>query len=49
MSASKADLYLSGLGSDIASPFFDNEDNLYLLMQSSGDIISINATTGQVS
>lgn len=44
----KASLFLSGIGSDICSPFFDSNGKLHIILQNSGEIASIDGSTGQV-
>lgn len=44
----RASLFLSAIGNDISSPFFDKSGNLHAVFHNSGDIISISSSTGQV-
>ena len=45
---SKASLFLSGIGNDICSPFFNLEGKLHAILQNNGEIIAIDSTTGQI-
>ncbi len=49
MSSSRATLFLSGIGNDICSPFFDNSGTLHALFQNSGDIVSISSSNGEIT
>lgn len=45
---SKVSPFVSGLGNDISSPFLDQQNNLFVLMKNSGDIMQVNITNGQL-
>lgn len=43
MSVKKASTYVSGVGHDICSPFFDSSGKLHVIKQNSGSVMTVNS------